>query len=41
MTLMGCQNKVNREVVVKVKNTDLVKRHLDFDLLGKRVEVEA
>ncbi|MEM6721483.1 MAG: ribonuclease R [Bacteroidota bacterium] len=28
------------EVVVKVKNTDLVKRHLDFDLLGKRVEVE-
>ncbi|MEM6684146.1 MAG: ribonuclease R [Bacteroidota bacterium] len=29
------------EVVVKVKNTDLVKRHLDFDLLGKRVEVEA
>ncbi|MCH2196734.1 ribonuclease R [Kordia sp.] len=29
------------EVVVKVKNTDLVKRHLDFDLIGKRVEVEA
>jgi ribonuclease R/exosome complex exonuclease DIS3/RRP44 len=28
------------EVVVKVKNTDLVKRHLDFDLLGKRAEVE-
>ncbi|MFD0863184.1 ribonuclease R [Sungkyunkwania multivorans] len=24
------------EVVVKVKNTDLVKRHLDFELLGKR-----
>ncbi|EDP96818.1 ribonuclease R [Kordia algicida OT-1] len=29
------------EVVVKVKNTDLVKRHLDFDLIGKRAEVEA
>ncbi|PTX60501.1 RNAse R [Kordia periserrulae] len=29
------------EVVVKVKNTDLIKRHLDFDLIGKRVEVEA
>ncbi|WP_298417878.1 ribonuclease R [uncultured Kordia sp.] len=29
------------EVVVKVKNTDLVKRHLDFDLIGKRVDVEA
>ncbi|WP_046755263.1 ribonuclease R [Kordia jejudonensis] len=29
------------EVVVKVKNTDLVKRHLDFNLIGKRVEVEA
>jgi ribonuclease R/exosome complex exonuclease DIS3/RRP44 len=28
------------EVVVKVKNTDLIKRHLDFDLLGKRVEVD-
>ncbi len=27
------------EVVVKVKNTDLVKRHLDFDLIAKRVEV--
>jgi ribonuclease R/exosome complex exonuclease DIS3/RRP44 len=23
------------EVVVKVKNTDLVKKHLDFNLLGK------
>ncbi|MFK7747725.1 MAG: ribonuclease R [Kordia sp.] len=29
------------EVIVKVKNTDLVKRHLDFDLVGKRVDVEA
>jgi ribonuclease R/exosome complex exonuclease DIS3/RRP44 len=29
------------EVVVRVKNTDLVKRHLDFDLVGKRVDVEA
>lgn len=24
------------EVIIKVKNTDLVKRHLDFELLGKR-----
>ena len=23
------------EVVVKVKNTDLVKKHLDFNLIGK------
>ncbi|MBC8756922.1 ribonuclease R [Kordia sp. YSTF-M3] len=29
------------EVLVNVKNTDLVKRHLDFNLIGKRVEVEA
>lgn len=29
------------EVVVKVKNTDLVKRHLDFNLLGKYEEVNA
>ena len=29
------------EVVVKVKNTDLVKRHLDFHLIGKRAEVKA
>jgi len=29
------------EVVVKVKNTDLIKRHLDFNLLGKREEVLA
>ncbi len=28
------------EVVVKVKNTDLIKRHLDFDLLGKREELD-
>jgi ribonuclease R len=27
------------EVVVKVKNTDLAKRHLDFDLLGKPEEI--
>ncbi len=33
--------QLGNEVVVKVKNTDLVKRHLDFDLIGKRVEVEA
>lgn len=26
------------EVVVKVKNTDLVKKHLDFTLIGKHVE---
>ena len=29
------------EVYVKVKNADLVKRHLDFTLLGNREEVEA
>lgn len=29
------------EVYVKVKNADLVKRHLDFTLLGNRAEVEA
>lgn len=27
------------EVIVKVRNTDLVKRHLDFELLGKKDEV--
>ncbi len=27
------------EVIVKVKDTDLIKRHLDFDLLGKRSEL--
>ena len=26
------------EVVVKVKNTDLVKKHLDFNLIGKKEE---
>jgi len=26
------------EVVVKVKNTDLVKKHLDFILIGKHNE---
>lgn len=29
------------EVMVKVKSTDLIKRHLDFELLGKRAEVLA
>ncbi|MCG9971428.1 ribonuclease R [Christiangramia crocea] len=29
------------EVYVKVKNADLIKRHLDFTLLGSREEVEA
>ena len=29
------------EVIVKVKNTDLAKRHLDFDLIGKPEEVSA
>ncbi|WP_300433687.1 ribonuclease R [Christiangramia sp.] len=29
------------EVYVKVKNADLVKRHLDFTLLGNREEIEA
>ncbi|MCB0375322.1 MAG: RNB domain-containing ribonuclease, partial [Sinomicrobium sp.] len=28
------------EVVVRVKHTDLVKRHLDFELLGKKEEME-
>ena len=27
------------EVIVKVKHTDLIKRHLDFELLGKKEEV--
>lgn len=31
--------RLGDEVVVKVKATDLVKRHLDFDLLGSRDEV--
>ena len=26
------------EVVVRVKNTDLVKKHLDFTLIGKKGE---
>jgi hypothetical protein len=26
------------EVVVTVKNTDLVKKHLDFNLIGKKEE---
>lgn len=26
------------EIIVKVKNTDLVKKHLDFDLIGKKKE---
>ncbi len=32
--------RLGDEVIVRVKNTDLVKRHLDFDLLGKREELE-
>ena len=27
--------EVGDEVIVKVKNADLVKKHLDFNLLGK------
>jgi len=41
--LIGAHTKniyqLGDEVLVKVKNTDLVKRHLDFDLLGKPEEV--
>lgn len=29
------------EVIVRVKNADLVKRHLDFDLIGAKKDVEA
>jgi exoribonuclease R len=29
------------EVYVKVKNADLVKKHLDFTLLGLRQDVES
>lgn len=31
----GIQYQLGEEVVVKVKNTDLVKKHLDFTLIGK------
>lgn len=30
--------QLGEEVYVKVKNTDLVKKHLDFDLIGKKEE---
>ncbi|WP_040252815.1 ribonuclease R [Psychroserpens mesophilus] len=40
--LIGKNSKImyqlGDEVVVKVKNTDLVKKHLDFTLIGKHVE---
>jgi exoribonuclease R len=29
--------QLGEEVIVKVKNTDLVKKHLDFYLVGKAV----
>jgi len=31
----GMVYQLGDEVVVKVKNTDLVKKHLDFTLVGK------
>ena len=31
----GMTYQLGDEVVVKVKNTDLVKKHLDFNLIGK------
>lgn len=31
----GISYQLGEEVVVKVKNTDLVKKHLDFTLIGK------
>ena len=31
--------QLGEEVVVKVKNTDLVKRHLDFTLVGKKEDL--
>ena len=34
----GMVYQLGDEVVVKVKNTDLVKKHLDFNLLGKPAE---
>ncbi len=41
--LLGASTKntyeLGDEVVVKVKNTDLVKRHLDFELIGKKEAV--
>lgn len=43
-SLVGERTKITYqlgdEVVVRVKNTDLAKRHLDFDLLGKPEEIE-
>jgi exoribonuclease R len=42
--MVGRNNKLvyqlGDEVVVKVKNTDLVKKHLDFTLVGKPEEEE-
>ncbi len=35
---VGLSPVAGDEVVVKVKNTDLVKKHLDFTLLGKPQE---
>ena len=37
----GKEYQLGDEVYVKVKNADLVKRHLDFTLIGSREEVEA
>ena len=34
----GMVYQLGDEVIVKVKNTDLVKKHLDFNLIGKPVE---
>lgn len=31
----GMVYQLGDEVIVKVKNTDLVKKHLDFNLIGK------
>ena len=31
--------QLGEEVVVKVKQTDLVKKHLDFYLVGKKTEL--
>jgi ribonuclease R/exosome complex exonuclease DIS3/RRP44 len=43
--LVGRTNKLayqlGDEVIVKVKNTDLVKKHLDFTLVGKPEDLEA
>ncbi|WP_027126272.1 ribonuclease R family protein [Gelidibacter mesophilus] len=36
----GVSYQLGEEVVVKVKNTDLVKKHLDFTLIGKPQSIE-